>query len=154
MRRAIIVLIAIAAGSVIAAGAAKQPPSGPPKKPVPVCPQEIPVSDVTVKWPTGWQGEVAAIFKLHGVGVIQGAEANHEGDIVPEAKKRKGTLVVYYSGLDSFGSHQRWLSCSYGNDSELRLFKKIPFDIKECVIRYTEVYGSPGSYDLESYRCE
>jgi hypothetical protein len=63
-------------------------------------------------------------------------------------------LVVYYSGLDGFGPHQRWLSCSYGNDSLLRLYKKMPFDIKQCVIRYSETYGSPGFYDLESYRCD
>jgi len=118
-----------------------------------VCPQEIPVPDITVKWPAGWEGEVPGIYKLHAVGVIQGSEANHEGDILPESKKHKGKLVVYYSGLDGF-AHQRWLSCSYGNNSDLRLYKKLPSDIKECVIRYQETYGSPGSYDLESYRCE
>lgn len=154
MRRAINGLIAIAVIPISTAGAATHPMQERPKNPVPVCPQEIPLKDITVKWPAGWQGEVAMIFRLVGVGVIQGSEANHEGDIVPESKKHKDKLVVYYSGLDSFGPHQRWLSCSYGNDSELRLYKKIPFDIKECVIRYTETYGSPGSYDLESYHCE
>lgn len=109
--------------------------------------------DITVKWPAGWQGEVDTIFKLHGVGVIVGDEANHEGDIIPEEEKRKGKLAVYFGGLDGFPK-PRWLSCNYGNYSVLRLYKRLPPEIKECVIRYTETDGSPGSYDLESYRCK
>ena len=153
IRRAVVGLIAIAVIPVATVGAATQPPQALSKKAVPVCPQEIPPRDITVKWPAGWEGEVPGIYRLHAVGVIQGTEANHEGDIIPESEKHKSKMVVYYSGLDGF-AHQRWLSCSYGNHSDLRLYKKLPSDIKECVIRYEETYGSPGSYDLESYRCE
>lgn len=151
--RALLGFIAIAVIPVSAILAATQPPQSLSRSGVPACPHEIPLQDIAVKWPDGWEGEVPGKYGLHAVGVIQGTEANHEGDILPETKKHKGKLVVYYSGLDGF-ANPRWLSCSYGNHSDLRLYKRLPSGIKECVIRYEETYGSPGSYDLESYRCE
>jgi hypothetical protein len=152
-RRAVVGLIAIAVVAASAVLAAPQSSQEASKKGVPVCPPEIPLRDIAVKWPDGWEGEVPGKYSLHAVGVIQGTEANHEGDILPESKKHKGKLVVYYAGLDGF-ANPRWLSCSYGNNSGLRLYKRLPAGIKECVIRYEETYGSPGSYDLESYHCE
>lgn len=154
IRLAVAALIAIAAAPVSTAGAATQRPQERPKKPVPVCPKQIPPSDVSVKWPAGWHGEVTELFRLRAVGVIWGKEPSHLGDFIPETEERKGKLVVYYSGLDGYDPHPRWLSCSYGRDTVLRLYKPLSSDIKECVIRYTQQSASPGHYDLESYRCE
>lgn len=106
-----------------------------------------------MKWPAGWAGEVNTIFRLHSVSVIQNEEPNHEGDIIPESEKRKRKVSVIYDGLDGF-THPRWLSCNYGNFDLLRLYKRLPSNIKQCVIRYTQSYGASDSYDLESYRCE
>jgi hypothetical protein len=154
MRRAVGGFIVIAVIPVSVVTGATSGPQEPSKKSIPVCPQEIPLRDITVKWPDGWVGELDTKFALQAVGVIQGAEASHEGDIVPETEKHKDKLVVTYSGLDSFGSRQRWLSCSYGNDSSLRLYRKFPFNIKQCVMKYEESSPNSNFYRIESYRCE
>jgi len=84
------------------------------------------------------------------VGVIQGAVASHEGDIVPETEKQKAKLVVTYGGLDSFRA-QRWLSCNYGHQSLLRLYMKLPANITQCVMEYQQ--SAPNFYTIERYRC-
>lgn len=145
IRRAVGGFIAIAVIPVSLASAAT--PQEPFKKSTPVCPQEIPLRDITVKWPAGWVGEVNTVFRLHSVTVIQGEEANHEGDIIPEGEKRKGKSLEFYRELDN-SAHPSWLSCNYGNFNLFRLYKRLPSNIKECVIQYDKDAG------LESYRCE
>jgi len=145
IRRAVrgFIAIAVIPVSLVNAATSKEPS----KNSTPVCPREIPLRDITVKWPAGWEGEVDTVFRLNSVTVIQSEEANHEGDIIPEGEKRKGKAKEIFSGLDGY-IHPRWLSCNYGHHDVLRLYKRLPSNVKQCVIQYDK------DGELESYRCE
>ncbi|MDR3086360.1 MAG: hypothetical protein LBU45_00160 [Azoarcus sp.] len=123
---------------------------------IPQCPGRIHVQqDIKSPAEDGWKSADAAIanntkdgYRLKDIGFSYSENPEKPADfIVPSEKRKQLHHVFFYDGLNCSKKGTCRVVCTYWETS-VTLARKIPNNIKRCVLRYPNGYP-----DVFSFRC-
>jgi hypothetical protein len=100
------------------------------------CPERYPAKDIELPAPEGWTGRVDSGARLIGAGALVG-KPDKRGELRGQDRKTRDGYEIRYAGLsDYLEPLQKWVFCSYGHGGEVRLFRQMPDDTDECLVKY------------------
>lgn len=100
------------------------------------CPDRYPAQDIELPAPHRWTGRVDGGARLIGAGALVGMP-EEKGELRGQDRKTKDGYEIRYAGLNEFQEPlQKWVFCSYGQGGEVRLFRRMPDDTDECLVKY------------------
>lgn len=100
------------------------------------CPDRYPAQAIELAAPQGWTGRVDGGARLIGAGALVG-QSEEKGELRGQDRETKDGYEIRYAGLNDFQEPlQKWVFCSYGRGGEVRLFRRMPDDTDECLVKY------------------
>jgi len=113
------------------------------------CPERFPLEAIKLSpVPKGWVGiapTAPGVLRLKSIDMILGEPREPGGTLIGQYRKVRDGYQMSF-GLTTTEPEQKWLACRYG---DLALAKRLPDEMKSCVVRYTQQREYPGSYDMK-----